>query len=74
MLVAIRREVCPTARWHKQDRYWDMHADDARLFLDVAHARLEFAKRHAQVSVDNVVWVVGFVQGAPYRVTTATIT
>jgi hypothetical protein len=68
-LVALRREVCPDARWQKQGRHWDMHTDDARSFLHAAHARLEFSKRQAQVRVDDVVWVVGFVQGAPYRLT-----
>jgi hypothetical protein len=74
ILVALRREVCPTARWRKQRRHWDMQTDDARLFLDAAHARLEFAKRQAQVCVDDVVWVVGFVKGAPYRLTKVAIT
>ncbi len=68
-LVALRREVCPDARWQKRGRHWDMHTDDARMFLHAAHARLEFTKCHAQVHVDDVVWVVGFVQGAPYRLT-----
>jgi hypothetical protein len=46
-----------------------MRTDDARQFLHAAHARLEYSKRQAQVRVDDVVWVVGFVQGAPYRLT-----
>jgi hypothetical protein len=67
ILVALRREVCPNAQWQKRGRHWDMRTDDARLFLHAAQTRLEFSKRQAQVTVDDVVWVVGFVQGAPYR-------
>jgi len=51
-----------------------MHSEDAQVFLDSAHRRLELSKRHAQVRVDNVTWVVGFVRGAPYRLDEAAVT
>jgi len=74
ILVDLRREVCPKARWHKQGRHWAMHSEDAQVFLDSAHRRLELSKRHAQVQVDDVTWVVGFVRGAPYRLDGAAVT
>ena len=71
LLVELRREVCPNARWQKRDRQWLMSAEEAERFLGAAQARLEFAMQQQQIWVDGVLWVVGFVQGAPYRVAEA---
>jgi len=46
-----------------------MPDEEVRTFLHAAHARLDFQRWHAQIWVDDVAWVVGFVQGAPYRIT-----
>jgi hypothetical protein len=73
ILVALRREVCPLARWHKQGRHWAMRTDDVQAFIDAAHTRLEFSRQHAQVRVDDVTWMVGFVRGAPYRLDRAAV-
>ena len=73
ILVDLRREVCPKARWHKEGRHWAMGTEDAQVFLDAAHTRLEFSKGHAQVRVDDITWVVGFVRGAPYRLDEAAV-
>jgi hypothetical protein len=44
-----------------------MTAGDAQLFLNAAHARLSLCPVTSTVTVDRVVWVLGFAQGAPYR-------
>lgn len=36
-------------------------------FLRAAHARLDFVRGQTRITVNDVTWVVGFVQGAPYR-------
>ena len=73
MLVELRREVCPGARWQKQGRRWIMSDDEARTFARVVQARLDFQRSHAQIRIDDVTWVFGFVRGAPYPlVATAT--
>ena len=64
-LVALRREACPRARWEKSARQWIMSDQDAQAFLRAAHARLEFSLSSARIEIDNVVWIVGFAQGAP---------
>jgi hypothetical protein len=64
----LRREVCPNARWQKQQCQWLMPIEEAQQFLQAAQGRLEFVKQHEEIWVGNVVWVVGFAQGAPYRV------
>ena len=66
-LVDIRREVCPKARFEKKGRRWIMNDAEAATFLHAAHARLDFMRSQAQITVNDVTWVVGFVQGAPYR-------
>lgn len=68
VLVDLRREVCPTARWQKQGRQWLMSDAEAQAFVNAAHCRLDFQRTHAQILVDGVTWVIGFVRGAPYRV------
>ena len=64
-LVALRREACPRARWEKNARRWIMSDQDAQTFLRAAHARLEFLLSSTRIEIDNVVWIVGFAQGAP---------
>lgn len=66
VLVELRRELCPNARWIRKSRQWVMQDAEARTFLLAAQARLEFRRWHTQIRVDDVTWVVGFVQGAPY--------
>ena len=44
-----------------------MSDDEARTFLEGAQATLEYQRWQTQIWVDDVIWVVGFVQGAPYR-------
>ena len=65
MLVDLRREVCPGARWQRQGRHWVMSETDAQAFIRAAQARLDFQRSHAQISVDGTIWLVGFVRGAP---------
>ena len=65
-LVELRRQVCPNARWEKHSRQWLMQHDDAQSFMRAAQAVLEYQKWHTQIVVDDTVWIVGFVKGAPY--------
>ena len=71
MLVDLRREVCPSARWQKRGRHWVMSETDAQAFIRAAQARLDFQRSHAQISVDDTIWVVGFVRGAPCQLQSA---
>jgi hypothetical protein len=48
-----------------------MSNTEAETFVRAAQARLDFGKSHAQIRVDNVTWVVGFVRGAPYILSAA---
>jgi len=64
-LVELRREAFPRARWEKKARHWIMSDQDAQAFLRAAHARLEFSLSSTRIEIDNVVWIVGFAQGAP---------
>ena len=66
LLVDLRREVCPGARWQKQRRCWMMSDDEAQRFARAAQARLDFQRSQAQVRIDDITWVFGFVRGAPY--------
>jgi hypothetical protein len=68
VLVEVRREVCPRAQWQKAGRRWIMSDTEAEMFLRAAQARLDFQRSNAEIRVDDVAWVVGFVRGAPYRV------
>ena len=67
LLVELRRQVCPRARWQKASRQWLMRDDEATSFVQAAQAALEFRRTHAQIRVDEDTWVVGFIRGAPYR-------
>jgi hypothetical protein len=44
-----------------------MTAAEAKAFLAISHARLDFARSSCEVTIDGTVWVVGFRAGAPYR-------
>jgi hypothetical protein len=72
-LVDVRRQVCPRARWDKLARAWTMTAAEAEVFIAAAHARLEFARCSSQIAVDGEHWNVGFVQGAPKRISSSRI-
>ena len=67
LLVDLRREVSPGARWQRQGRCWMMSDAEAQRFVRAAQARLDFQRSQAQVRTDNTTWVFGFVRGAPYR-------
>jgi len=67
-LVDVRRTACPAARWDKAARSWTMTAAEADAFLAACHARLDFARMHAEIVVDTARWRVGFVQGAPEQI------
>jgi hypothetical protein len=71
ILMDLRREVCPGARWQKQGRQWIMSDAEAQGFLRAAQARLEFQRAHAQIRVDDVTWVIGFVRDAPFSLLVA---
>ena len=68
VLVDVRREVCPRAQWQKAARRWIMSDAEAEMFLRAAQARLDFQRSQAEIRVDDVTWIVGFVRGAPCRV------
>ena len=66
-LVDVRREVCPRARWDKAARAWTMTLSEAEAFVIASHTRLDLVKMHTEIAVDDVRWRVGFVSGAPER-------
>jgi hypothetical protein len=66
-LVSIRREAVPRARWDKAGRAWLMTVAEADVFVRAVQARMALARMHCTVTVDQTVWVLGFVQNAPYR-------
>ena len=39
---------------------------EAQTFVRAAQARLDFQRSQAQIRIDDVSWVFGFVRGAPY--------
>lgn len=67
ILVGLRREICPAARWEARTRRWVMSARDAEKFLLAAQARLDFCRSAARIEIDGAVWRVGFARNAPYR-------
>jgi hypothetical protein len=71
LLVDLRREVCPGARWQRQGRCWMMSDVEAERFARAAQARLDFHRSQAQIRIDNITWVFGFVRGAPYPLMSA---
>jgi hypothetical protein len=68
LLVEIRRQACPQAKWDKATRSWVMTSQDATGFIAAAHDRLCFARVSGTVAVDAETWQIGFIQGAPCRV------
>ena len=66
-LVSVRRDVCPGARWDRVQRVWTMSRAEAEIFLAASHARLEYCRSTARIMIDDELWVIGFVQGAPRR-------
>jgi hypothetical protein len=67
LLISIRRDVCPLARWEKTSRVWVMTDPEAETFLQAAQARMYFGRVTCNVTVDDVTWVLGFAADAPYR-------
>ena len=66
LLVDLRREVCPGARWQKQGRCWIMNDGEAQRFVRAAQAGLDFQRSQARLRIDDITWVFGFARGAPY--------
>jgi hypothetical protein len=66
-LVSVRREVCPHARWDKVRRVWTMTPVEAQTFLAAGHARLDYCRMTAKIAVDEELWLIGFIEGAPKR-------
>jgi hypothetical protein len=66
-LVSVRREICPNARWNKARRVWAMTDEEADMFLKAAHRCMVLGRSSCMVGIDNVDWVIGFVEGAPFR-------
>ena len=72
ILVELRRQVCPNAHWQKRSRQWLMQDEEAEAFLQAAHSTLGYQKWQTRIVVDDDIWMVGFVRGAPpYRLTAA---
>ena len=67
LLVGVRREVCPRAKWDKAARAWSMTVAEAEAFIAAGHARLVFARYFMEVTIDADRWIIGFVEGAPKR-------
>jgi hypothetical protein len=72
-LMSLRREVCPHARWEKATHTWLMTDLDAEIFLQAAQAWMYDARSQCTITVDRAVWVLGFVQGTPYRLDTMSL-
>ena len=66
-LLSVRREVCPGARWDRVRRVWAMSRAEAEVFLAASHARLDYCRSTARITIDDELWIVGFVAGAPRR-------
>ncbi len=67
LLVDVRRDACPRARWNSQTRAWTMTATEAEAFVAASHHRLEYCRMASEIVVDGEKWLVGFVQGAPLK-------
>jgi hypothetical protein len=65
LLVEVRREQCPRAKWDRARRVWTMTQAEADRFLQASHSRLDFARASCELVIDDARWIVGFVQGAP---------
>ncbi|MBV8097149.1 MAG: hypothetical protein JO110_28670 [Acetobacteraceae bacterium] len=65
LLVDVRREQCPRAKWDRAHRAWTMTQAEADRFLETSHSRLNLVRESTEVLIDDARWIVGFVQGAP---------
>lgn len=65
ILVDVRREACPQARWNKAAREWLMTEAEAEAFIAAGHQRLDFARMRGEIAIDGKTWILGFAQGAP---------
>jgi hypothetical protein len=70
-LISVRRDACSRARWEKASRVWVMTDPEAETFSQAAQARMCFARVTCTVTVDDMVWVLGFASGTPYRLNVA---
>jgi hypothetical protein len=66
LLVEVRREACPRARWIAGQRAWMMSDAEAETFVTACHRKLTYERSQAEITVDDAGWVLGFVQGAPF--------
>jgi hypothetical protein len=66
MTYGCTKSAAAGARWQKQGRCWIMNDAEAQRFVRAAQARLDLQRSHAQLRIDDVTWVFGFVRGAPY--------
>ena len=48
-------------------RVWTMTPVEAQAFLSAGHARLDYCRMTARITVDAELWLVGFAEGAPKR-------
>jgi hypothetical protein len=65
VLIEVRRECCPRARWDAARRAWTMTQDEAEAFIQASHTRLELGRVSNEIFVDGARWIVGFARGAP---------
>jgi hypothetical protein len=65
-LVSLRRQLCPEATWDSTRTGWLMTDEDAETFLNAAQARMFFCRSSCTITIDGIVWVVGFKRGTPY--------
>jgi len=68
ILVEVRRESCPRARWDRARLAWTMTPAEVDLFVHASHRRLAFARDRGEILVDAVRWLVGDARGAPCTV------
>jgi len=53
ILVELRREACPRARWIAKQRAWLMTQTEAETFIAACHERLNYERYHAEITVDR---------------------
>jgi hypothetical protein len=68
LLISLRRDVCPNAKWDKPRKQWLMAPEDAERFRDAAHRLLDGTRRHAVLQIGDEQWMIGFRQGAPFKI------
>jgi hypothetical protein len=67
-LVAVRRDICPGAKWIPASRTWTMTEDDTKKFLAECHERLATAKMRHEMLINGSRWAIDFIRGAPMLV------